>query len=190
MLLGDAPEGTRLLVGVGRFAWEKRWDVVLDAFMKVRETRSARLVLFGDGPERRAMEARVAGRSDVTFAGFERDRATLAAALASADALVHGCPFETFGLGVAEALSCGLPVIVPDQGGAAELASDGGGTRYRTGDVSACAEAIARVLSEDARLVRSRATHAAARIPTVRDQFAQTCEAYERLLAAPRTARD
>ena len=40
----------------------------------------------------------------VRFVGFETDRATLASALASADVLVHGCPYETFGLGVAEAM--------------------------------------------------------------------------------------
>ena len=118
-LLGEAPRHARLLIGVGRFAFEKRWDVVLDAFVAVRDRHhaSAVLVLFGDGPERAAMEARVQGRPDVRFVGFERDRSRLAAALASADLLVHACPFETFGLGVAEAMSCGLPVVVPDSGG-------------------------------------------------------------------------
>ena len=47
-----APEGAALLVGVGRFAVEKRWDVVLSAFRRVRAGREAVLVLFGDGPER------------------------------------------------------------------------------------------------------------------------------------------
>ncbi len=181
-LLGNAPANTALLVGVGRFAWEKRWDVVLDAFVMLRKTREARLVLFGDGPERAAMEARVSGRADVTFAGFERDRATLARALASADVLVHGCPFETFGLGVAEALSCGLPVVVPDDGGAAELADGGGGTRYRTGDVAACALAIGAVLG-DLEAMREGACRASARVPTVNEQFARTCDAYRELLA-------
>ena len=74
------------------------------------------LVLYGDGPERARLEARAP--HGVRFAGFEQDRDRLAAALASADVLVHGCPYETFGLGVAEAVACGLPVVVPDAGGA------------------------------------------------------------------------
>ena len=52
----------------------------------------------------------------VRFTGFEKRREALASALASADVLVHGCPFETFGLGVAEAVACGLPVVAPDEG--------------------------------------------------------------------------
>src|SRR6185436_12498401 len=66
-LLGDADPRAKLLVGVGRFAVEKRWDVVLDAFVKLRETHEAVLVLFGDGPERDRMKARVGDRSDVRF---------------------------------------------------------------------------------------------------------------------------
>ena len=51
--------------------------------------------------------------------GSSRTGSRLAAALASADVLVHGCPYETFGLGVAEAVACGLPVVVPDARGRA-----------------------------------------------------------------------
>ncbi|HEY6460335.1 MAG TPA: glycosyltransferase, partial [Polyangiaceae bacterium] len=115
-LLEGALPGSAVLVGVGRFAFEKRWDVVLDAFARVRAARPAVLVLVGDGPER----ARLARRAlpGVRFLGFEPDRAKLASLLASADLLVHGCPYETFGLGVAEAVASGLPVVVPDAGGA------------------------------------------------------------------------
>lgn len=174
-LLAGAAEGTRLVVGVGRFAIEKRWDVVIDA---VKRTRGLRLVLFGDGPERARLEARARG-SDVTFAGFERDRARLAGALASADLLVHGCPYETFGLGVAEAVACGVPVVVPDAGGAAESAEGAAGETYASLDAGACARAIQRVLSAD---LRSRALEAAARVPTVERHFARVLRTYEDLL--------
>src|SRR5262249_42325343 len=116
-----ARAGARILLGIGRFAIEKRWDVVLDAYERARASGvDAVLVLFGDGPERAAMQARVARMppmvaGDVMFRGFDRDRARLAAALASADLLVHGCPYETFGLGLAEAKSAGLPLIAPDE---------------------------------------------------------------------------
>ncbi len=109
------------LVASGRLAIEKRWDTVLEAFARFSARRpDARLILFGDGPERARLEA--LAPKNVYFAGFERDREKLAAALADADALVHGCPHETFGIAVAEAIACGAPVVVPDEGGAAELA--------------------------------------------------------------------
>jgi len=184
-LLGPGREEAALLVGVGRFAVEKRWEVVLDAFVKLRRQRDAVLVLYGDGPERAAMQARVAGRDDVRFAGFERDRAKLAAALASADVLVHGCPYETFGFAVAEAMSVGLPVVVPDAGGANELADDGSAERYPAGDAGAAAKAIARMLDRatlDRDGVRASAARAAARLPSVREQFERTYDAYADLL--------
>ncbi len=185
-LLGGGREGAALLVGVGRFAVEKRWDVALDAFVKLRRERDAVLVLYGDGPERAALEARVAGRDDVRFMGFETDRSKLAAVLASADALVHACPFETFGFAVAEAMSAGLPVVVPDQGGASEQADDSCAERYKACDPDACARAIGRLLARDRNELRANAVRAAAGILTVREQFERTYAAYAELLAKRR----
>jgi alpha-1,6-mannosyltransferase len=185
-LLGEARarsgDDVKLLVGIGRFAVEKRWDVVLDAFILLRETHDAVLVLIGDGPERARMEARVAGRDDVRILGFERDRNRLASALASADALVHGCPYETFGLSIAEAMSAGLPVVVPNEGGAAELADPSTAETYASLDPRACADAIRRLLARDRDSLRRAAVSAAERIPNVRDQFATLCREYQRLL--------
>ncbi len=169
-----------LLVGVGRFAVEKRWDVVVDAFARVRARRSATLVLFGDGPERARLEKRAP--MGVRFAGFEKDRSQLAAALASADLLVHGCPYETFGLSVAEAIACGLPIVVPDKGGAAESAEAASSETYPSLDVAACAAAIERALARDPDQARARALDAATRVPTVERHFARVVAEYDDLL--------
>jgi alpha-1,6-mannosyltransferase len=177
-LLGPGRERWTLLVALGRFAVEKRWDVALDAFVSLREKREAVLVLYGDGPEGGALRARVAGRDDVLFPGFETDRSKLAAALASADALVHACPFETFGFGVAEAMCAGLPVVVPDEGGAAELADAASSETYAAGNADACAQAIERLLGRDRGSLQRGARKAAERIPTVREQFERTFDAY------------
>ena len=74
-------EGTAAHVGVGRFAIEKRWDVVLDAFARIRARHAAVLVLFGDGPER--ARSNVEPLRGVRFAGFDKDRARLGRSLAS-----------------------------------------------------------------------------------------------------------
>ena len=192
---------TAIVVGVGRFAIEKRWDVVIDAFLQVRARgRDAILVLFGDGPERERMKARARGdgnsggatsqagafAADVVFPGFSKDRAGLARSLASADVLLHGCPFETFGLSIAEAMSCGLPAVVPDDGGAAEMHDPASGERYAAGDTEACAEALERLLNRVARdgdAMRAAAARAAARLPSVRQQFEEQMALYTELLA-------
>lgn len=115
---------SRTVVACGRMAVEKRWDVILHAFAEAaRERPTWRLLALGDGPERAKLErlaARLLPPDRVHFAGFLQGRTQLAAALASADVFLHGCPSETFGLSVAEALSCGLAAVVPSEGGAGE----------------------------------------------------------------------
>jgi alpha-1,6-mannosyltransferase len=121
--------------------------------------------------------------------GFERDRSKLAAALASADALVHGCPHETFGFAIAEAMSVGLPVVVPDAGGAGELADSRSAERYAAGDAAAAAIAVARMLARvhaDRCGMRNNAQRAADKLCTVEEQFARTYAVYGELLDATR----
>lgn len=178
--LGDAPAGAALLVGVGRLAGEKRWDVVLDAFARLRARRPAVLVLFGDGPERPRLERR--SPPGVRFAGFEPDRARLAGALASADLLVHAAPYETFGLALAEAVACGLPLVVPAAGAAPEHASLGCSQTYPSLDASACATAIEDLLRRPADALRIRALQAAERMPTTEQHFDRVLRAYDDLL--------
>jgi alpha-1,6-mannosyltransferase len=177
-----------LLVGVGRFAVEKRWDVVLAAFARVRAQGNdgAVLVLFGDGPDRERLSAQAP--AGVRFAGFETDRGRLASALASADVLVHGCPYETFGLGIAEAVACGLPVVAPDAGGAAESVDLSCGETYRSLDAEACAQAIVRLLGRDRDDLRRRTLLAATRVPTQEQHFDRVLAAYDDLMRQSRAS--
>ncbi len=178
--LDGAGNDTALIVGVGRFAVEKRWDVVLDAFARVRAHRAVTLVLFGDGPERARLEARAP--LGVRFAGFERDRSKLARALASADLLVHASPYETFGLSIAEAVACGLPIVVPRSGGAAESADPGSSEIYPDLDVGACVAAIERLLARSPHELRAGALEAAARVPSTARHFAAVLDSYAELM--------
>ncbi len=188
-LLGPGAERATLIVGVGRFAMEKNWQLVLDAFARVRKKRELVLVLFGDGPERarlRALADQLGCSRAVRFPGF-RSRKELAAALASADLLVHGCAHETFGLSVAEAVASGLPIVVPDAGGAAEVATDCAGASseiYAAGNVEACAAAIERVLERQPALVREAARAASQRAPSVASHFDRLLALYRELLLA------
>jgi alpha-1,6-mannosyltransferase len=181
-LLGPGRDSHLLLVGAGRLAAEKRWDVVLDAFARFRKSRDAVLVLLGDGPERDALQRRAAGRDDVRFLGFERDPRRLALIFASADVLLHAAPAETFSITVAEALSCGLPAVVPNAGAVHELAQGPSFEVYAAGDSVACRQALERLLQRDARLVHQSAYEAAERIRSVQQHFASVVRLYSKLL--------
>jgi alpha-1,6-mannosyltransferase len=179
------PRGkTIVLACVGRLAIEKRWDVVLEAFARLGRD-DVKLVVLGDGPERARLEklARNTIGKNVYFAGFEKDRTAFAAALASADALVHGCPHETFGIAIAEAIASGVPIVVPDEGGAAELAQPEFAETYRAGDAQACAAAITRLLARDPTTLRDAAARARESIVSTRQHFERLVARYDELLA-------
>ncbi len=70
--------------------------------------------------------------------------------------------FDAAPRGVVEALQCGLPVIVPDTGGAAWIAGEAG-LVYRTSDKNGLTEALCTLLSSSslrARLASKAVTEA------------------------------
>jgi alpha-1,6-mannosyltransferase len=174
------PHQKKILVAVGRLAIEKRFDVVVDAMGRLPD---ATLVVYGDGPERARLEKRAP--KNVQFAGFSKDKEKLAEAIGNADALVHGCPHETFGIAIAETIACGTPVVVPDEGGAAELAAPAFSETYRAGDVEGCAAAVKRLLARDAHHeMRDAARAAGSSILSTREHVEMLVARYEALVRA------
>jgi glycosyltransferase involved in cell wall biosynthesis len=141
-------DGTRLLA-VGRLSRYKGFDVLLDALAK---TRTARLLLVGDGEcasALRAQATRLGIDARVRFAG-NVDDATLLGAYAGADAFVlpslnRG---EAFGLVLLEAMRAERAVVasaIPGSG-IGEVVADGEtGVLVPPGDVDALAAAIERL---------------------------------------------
>ncbi len=139
--LGLAPDAL-LLLGVGRYSPEKRWDLVIDAAMAAGQSRPIGLLIVGEGRARRQLMKRVAGCPHIRIGEPMGDRDELARLMASADALAHGCEAETFCMVAAEAHASGLALIVPDRGGAADHALNLGDVVYRATDPSALRDAI------------------------------------------------
>ncbi|MFQ5347013.1 MAG: glycosyltransferase [Rhodothalassiaceae bacterium] len=174
----------RLLLVVGRLHPEKRVGLLLDAFARLRDRLPVGLCIIGDGPLAGKIARRAASEQGVHFAGPVRDRTTLARVMASADLLLHGCASETFGLVIGEALSSGLPVIVPDRGGAAAYAREAVAEVYRSGEVTDCVRAVSRMLarlSPDLRAQCARAARASLIPPMA--HFERLFEHYRRLAA-------
>lgn len=120
--LGIRDRETPSAVYVGRLAAEKNLDLLLDAMALLPETAGCRLIMVGDGPRRRHLEARSNGR--VVFAGYRRG-AALAALIASCDFMVFPSVTETFGNVVLEGMASGLPVIAFDTAGPGDIIRDG-----------------------------------------------------------------
>ncbi|MET3666195.1 glycosyltransferase [Caulobacter sp. 1776] len=178
----------RLVLGVGRFHPEKRWPMVIEAVTRASAGAGAPigLVLVGDGIDRKRVQRAAASNPHARILPPIRDRALLAAHLASADALVHGCESETFGLIPAEAMASGLPVVGPDRGGFVHLAQPEISEVYRAGDVGAAAAALGRLLARDPLALKVAAIEAAVRVRRDIDHFADLFDHYRSIAAGVR----
>lgn len=156
-LCGCETEDGLMLIAVSRYHPEKRIGMLIDAFESVRATRPAGLLIIGHGPIRAWVEGRAKRAAGVHLSGPIWERPRLAAMLASADVFLHGGAAETFGLAVAEGLASGLPLIVPDLGGASDLAGPGYAISYEAGNAKACAGAIHSFLERDRAAMRASA---------------------------------
>ena len=84
---------------------------------------------------------------------------------------------------MAEALCLGTPIIVPDQGGAADLAQPAYAGTYRAGNCAAAAKAILDLLSRDRSGLSQAALQASStRIFAAEEHFTRLFAFYEELV--------
>ena len=144
------------------------------------------LMLIGDGPQRGALEQRIAGSPHIKIFRPVYDRVRFSRIMASCDALIHGSDAEPFGLVASEALASGLPLIGPDEGGFAEIADPLFAETYRARDTYSAADAIRRMFAREPSLLRNAARIAAGKVRSDEDHAAALMAYYEGLLEAKR----
>ncbi|WP_338767653.1 N-acetyl-alpha-D-glucosaminyl L-malate synthase BshA [Bernardetia sp. ABR2-2B] len=144
------PNGEKLVVHTSNFRKVKRIDDVIKVFAKVRKQIEAKLLLVGEGPERRPMEDLVKEldlSADVRFLG-EID--VIEEVLSVADLFVMPSETESFGLAALEAMACQVPVISSNAGGLVELNIQGvSGFMSDVGDVNDMAKNALIILDDE-----------------------------------------
>lgn len=176
------PKEAVLLLGVGRLASEKRWPMVIDAVTAAGVDCPIGLVLIGNGRDRAKAVRAAADNPHVQLLAPVTDRPTLARIMASADALVHGCEAETFCMVASEAKASGLPLIVPDAGGAADQLAIGQGQSYVAGQAASLARAIKIFVADNPEAQRRRAVAAAMRVRSMDTHFDELFSLYRTLV--------
>ena len=175
-----------LLLGVGRFSGEKRWELVLRAAREAARTRRVGVLLVGDGPKRQRLELLAERVGHAAVVPPLTGRRELARLMASADALIHGCEAETYCMVAAEARASGIPLIVPDRGGTLAHVTAGAGIAYRAADERGLEQAI-DAFAGLAPELRAIALARAGAVRPMEQHFAELFERYAMLGAAPAT---
>jgi glycosyltransferase involved in cell wall biosynthesis len=190
--LFGVPADAVKFVYVGRVAVEKNLRLLAVAFRNLQETqKNVHLIVIGDGPYRATFEEQLRGLP-VTFTGYLHGE-ELATALASCDVKVFPSTTDTWGNAPLEAQAAGLPVIVTDIGGPAELMEDAvTGVMVRGNDARSLQYAMLQLMDAGVRLRMGLAARAFAEANRVDEPFTAVldAEAYRRQLRKKKRLQD
>lgn len=115
----------KVIVHISNFRPVKRINDVVKVFDLIHSAMPARLIFIGEGPDRTTADMQICrlGLQDkVTFMGPQMD---VTETLRHADLLLSTSESESFGLTIAEAMSCEVPVVATAVGGVPEVIVDG-----------------------------------------------------------------
>jgi glycosyltransferase involved in cell wall biosynthesis len=108
--LHGLPAGLPVLCAVGRLVAAKGFDLLLDAI----DGLPVSLLIAGEGPDRSALEQRIARLPPVTHVRLLGHQDNIPALMASADAVVISSRREGFSYVFNEALLCGVRIVSTD----------------------------------------------------------------------------
>lgn len=139
-----------VILGVGSLFLQKDFPTLIKAFVKLRKKRNAKLIILGEGKERKKLEKLIQSlgiKEDVDMPGFVKNPY---AYMARADVFVLSSLWEGFGNVIVEAMACGCPVVSTNcQSGPSEILQNGKyGILVLTANPEALAKSIFRLLDD------------------------------------------
>lgn len=149
--LGFGPDEI-LLVSVGRLEEQKGHTYLLQALARLIEDDSTQgkrihLLLAGDGRRRQALEQEASALGIADWVHFLGTRSDMADVLRASDVFVMPSLWEGLSLAMLEGMAAGLPVVISDVGGAAEvLGANEYGWRVTPADVDMLANALGHLI--------------------------------------------
>jgi len=175
-------DGVRRVVMLSRLDRIKRVGLLFDALERVPGLGVLQFDIYGSGEEAAVLRERARHHPNVTLHGFVPDAS---AALTSADLLLHTCPEEPFGLVLLEAFAAGVPVLVPNSGGAGDLVQhDINGWHFSANDPVALGREL-RVLAAAPAAALNTLVYGGRRALARRHDPQRQAQRYARLMGLP-----
>lgn len=119
--------GCKTFINIGNLNKNKNQLMLLRAFeMAFGKQKGYKLIIVGSGTEKEKLENEIAKleiSKQVSLFGTA-DRKTIKELLHNSDYYVHSSIYETFGIALIEAMSCGLPVVSTKNGGSESIVTD------------------------------------------------------------------
>ena len=150
--VGISPLTEKRVIAVGRYVYQKGFDMLLCAWKKVEEQcPDWELVVYGDGDrspyERLAEELGI----DKRRCHLNGPTADIQKEYINSSLFVFSSRFEGFGMVLIEAMACGLPVVsYACPCGPKDIIKDGeDGLLVENGNVDALADAVCRLINDE-----------------------------------------
>lgn len=171
-------------VVVARLTPQKRVSLAIEAVATLTSCgHDLPLTIVGDGPERASLErqaVRLGIEPFVHFAGAVPPSQVFGF-LATADVMIFPAQGEGFGLAVAEALMCGVPVVACwDGGGVLDIVPQSGAGRLALPSADAMADTTLDLLADPERREIARLVGESWRSRLAPDHVAELCERWYR----------
>jgi alpha-1,6-mannosyltransferase len=176
-------EGDIRILYAGRLDREKGIDLVLEALPKLLRQANIRITIIGRGGRESQFAAYRHNRYQ--FLGFIDNPAKIREIYDEHHILLAPGPYETFGLGVLEAMARGLVVVGPDQGGTGELLRQAESPFiFKTGDAMDFLRVVDKAVACDWELESPRSRALALRYGTWEDAIGRMAKRYAARLGA------
>lgn len=179
-----APENERIITHTSNFREVKNTNDVIRIFHQINQQIPSKLLMVGDGPERRNAEelSRQLGvGSDVRFLGKQE---AIEEILSVSDLFLMPSGSESFGLAALEAMACSVPVISTNAGGLPELNINGkSGFLSEIGDVNDMAQKGIEIIKNEETLLKfKKAAKARAEIFDLKNILPKYEEYYHKII--------
>ncbi|MEC1154373.1 glycosyltransferase family 4 protein [Cytobacillus horneckiae] len=138
-------------ISIGRLVKDKKFDLVIEAFVKkFKDVTNVELIIVGGGEEYTNLKKQIVSLNmehKIRLTGFLKREET-AQILASSNSYVTASSFETFGVPLVEAMSCGKPVISADTSPLKQYISEERGFLFKVDNLESLASAMEKMYEQ------------------------------------------